>query len=108
MIKYLYFEIYWQDGEMPTKPEIRNENILLLKPHTNSSGEWGFTNVTKSKYYTTTVDQSWIDLEKYSAYRAKKIKQSDPGFNNYDKWVQEALNKVKLKLKETEEVKNET
>lgn len=52
MIKYLYFEVYWQEGEMPSKPEIRNENILLLKPHTNSSGEWGFRNVTQSKYYT--------------------------------------------------------
>jgi hypothetical protein len=105
MIKYLYFEIHWQDGEMPTNPEIRNENILLLKPHTNSSGEWGFTNVTKSKYYTTTVDQSWIDLEKYTA---QKTKWDDPVYSKYDKWVQEALKKVELKLKEAEEVKNET
>jgi hypothetical protein len=92
MIKYIYFEIYWQEGEQPSDPIIRNENILLFKPHTNSSGEWGFRNVTKGKYYYAIVDQSWIDLEKY---KAQKVKWDDPVFSKYDKWVQEALNKLK-------------
>ena len=46
----------------------------------------------------------WIDFEKY---KPSKIKWDDPVFSKYDEWVQEALNKVKLKLKENE-VQKET
>lgn len=91
MIKYIYFEVYWQEGEQPSEPIIRNENILLLKPHTNSSGEWGFRNVTKGRYYYATVDQFWIDLEKY---KAQKVKWDDPVFSKHDRWVQETLTKI--------------
>ncbi len=95
MIKYIYFEVYWQEGEIPSAPVIRNENILLLKPHTNSNGEWGFRNVTKGKYYTTFVDQSWIDLEKYKENKPEKaIQWNDPVFSRYEEWIEEALTKI--------------
>lgn len=48
-IKYIYFEIKYINGVDSTKPTIENENILLIKPHTNSNGVWEFTNITERK-----------------------------------------------------------
>ncbi len=67
-IKYIYFEIKYVTGGALFSPEIENENVLLIKPNTNSSGVWGFRNVTErrkglSEY--SVVEQNWIDLDKY-------------------------------------------
>jgi len=71
-IKYIYFEVFrktvqglgWDD------PRIQNENILLIKPKTNSSGIWVVNHLHKfhdndniSGHFL--VDQYWIDLDKY-------------------------------------------
>ncbi len=75
-MKYIYFEIKYIIGETTAEPIIENENILLLKPNTNSVGHWGFRNVTErrspanlsSAAYSATysvVEQNWIDLDKY-------------------------------------------
>lgn len=95
-MKYLYFEVYWQEGEQPSELKIQNENVLLFKPYTNSSGYWGFRNITQGKYYTAYVDQNWIDLDKY---KPQPNDWNDPVFKNYDKWVQICIEKLKLKNK---------
>jgi hypothetical protein len=69
-IKYIYFELY---SENNSKPIIKNENVLLIKPDTNSNGYWGYRNMTERKrgigenIHTeyVIVDQNWIDLTKY-------------------------------------------
>ncbi len=61
-IKYIYFEIKYVKGVSETEPTIENENVLMFKPNTNSSGVWGFTNITTFSI----VEQNWIDLEKFS------------------------------------------
>jgi hypothetical protein len=69
-IKYIYFEIKYVKGVDETKPTIENENVLMFKPKTNSSGVWGFTNITERKGSSeptfSIVEQNWIDLEKFS------------------------------------------
>ena len=72
-IQYIYFEVNRVTGENATEPVLENVNGLILKPHTNSSGVWGFTNLTerppppktdrKSSY--AYVLQFWVDLDKY-------------------------------------------
>lgn len=94
-IKYIYFELYSQPGD-DEKITIQRENALMFKPHTNSSGIWGFTNITKSHRYKTKetytkVDQNWIDLEKYKPYT------HDGG--EYDRIVQEVLKRLNVKLR---------
>ena len=61
-IKYIYFEQYNLNNNGPI---IQNENILYHKPKTNTSGFWGFMNVTKSRNRTVIVNQYWVDFEKY-------------------------------------------
>lgn len=61
-IKYIYFEKHSANGSTTMK----NENVLLIKPRTNSDGWWGFRHVTKRHDNTfLVVDQAWVDLEKY-------------------------------------------
>lgn len=68
-VKYIYFEIYEVQGSNPEPKRMQNENILELKPHTNSRGVWGFRHVTERHGFDlpthVVVDQYWIDLEKY-------------------------------------------
>ena len=71
-IKYIYYEIYSvEGGSFPIERRLQNENILLIKPETNSDGFWGFRNVTKRNLSGSiperfsTVEQNWIDFEKY-------------------------------------------
>ena len=69
-VQYIYFELAWLDGVGLPKPIIQHENILLLKPNTNSMGVWSFLNQTKrinckGDVYST-VHQYWIDLEKFN------------------------------------------
>jgi hypothetical protein len=49
---------------MGDEATIENENILLLKPKTNSLGIWGCTHIQKSRFLTYITHQYWIDLEK--------------------------------------------
>ena len=74
-IKYIYFEIKYVKGVGETKPTIENENVLLIKPKTNSSGVWGFTNITERKGFSeptfSIVEQNWIDLEKFKEEQHK-------------------------------------
>jgi len=97
-IKYIYFELYSEPvvGEEKKIAKIQNENALMFKPHTNSSGIWGFANLTKSYRYktkdsTTSVEQIWIDLEKYDSSHINRGK--------FDEYVKDCLNKLKNKLK---------
>ena len=68
-VKYIYFEETYTTG-LDNKAEgyqIEHENVLLLKPHTNSSGIWGHTNATPrpgTVPKTSWKEQYWIDLEK--------------------------------------------
>jgi hypothetical protein len=69
-IKYIYFEVNRITGYNQSEKNIENINILLIQPHTNSDGYWGFTNLTErhgfsEKSYNMVV-QHWIDLEKYN------------------------------------------
>ena len=97
-IKYIYFELYSEPvvGEETKKAEIQNENALMFKPNTNSSGIWGFTSLTKSYRYKTRelhthIQQFWIDFEKYETYT------HDGGI--FDNIIQEVLNKLNINLR---------
>jgi hypothetical protein len=74
-IKYIYFEIKYIKEVDETEPTIENENVLLIKPTTNSSGIWGFTNITERKGFSeptfSIVEQNWIDLEKFQVENHK-------------------------------------
>jgi len=90
-IKYIYFEVKYVVGAGPTEPNIENENVLLLEPKTNSSGFWGFTNVTERKNFDkptfSIVEQTWINLELFNTTENldEKLKSR----------VDEALKKIK-------------
>lgn len=74
-IKYIYFEINQIIGDNSTEKIIENENVLLIKPNTNSSGVWGFTNMTERKGFSqptfSIVNQYWIDLNKFKGEKHK-------------------------------------
>lgn len=69
--KYIYFDIIHKHNDYDNNNaqgkkfthKIINENILLSKPKTNSSGIWGFTSIDEDK---TSIQQHWINLEKYN------------------------------------------
>lgn len=95
-IKYIYYEIKYIKGVVSTEPNIENENILLIKPKTNSFGIWGFENITERKSLSkptySIVNQYWVDLEKF--------------YNNYSmvyseqkRMVNIVLEKLKHKLR---------
>jgi len=97
-MKYIYFEIHSVEGGFsPEEPHMQNENILFLKPKTNSGGYWGYKNITilNNTNYTpricSIVEQNWIDLTKY------KPKET---YDKLDKQVQECLDKINIKLRE--------
>lgn len=90
--KYIYFEVYWisNSNGYITSPILQNENILMIKPKTNSDGIWGYRNVTerKGKDEFVTVDQYWINLKIYKPYEI-----------DVDDFLQEALSKLNIKLR---------
>lgn len=96
-IKYIYFEVYWVQGNNPIESRIQNENILQFKPHTNSNGVWGYRNVSKSgDIRWVTVDQYWIDLEKYKLNKTNIFYMN---IEDYNKWVELCLDKLNIKLR---------
>lgn len=81
-IKYIYFEINQITGINSTNKKIENENVLLIKPKTNSSGIEGYTNMTERKGFSkptfSVVNQYWINLEKFNKenhYVYKELKK---------------------------------
>lgn len=94
-IKYIYFEVRVDSGHMPIPARIQNENALMFKPETNSSGIWGITSITEKHGFSIkssfAIHQSWIDLEKYEPYT------HDGG--EFDKNVQEVLKSLNIKLR---------
>lgn len=66
-IKYIYFEEVFIVDKNVLNNEIRNENILLIKPKTNSHGIWSFRSISESRSRNRTLDQYWIDLEKFNS-----------------------------------------
>lgn len=105
-INYIYFEIHSRflknEGEDTYKiiegPSIKNENALLIKPHTNSAGYWGFTNRTDSSRpgrfkQHLTVEQYWVDYEKCNGEHISSF------FNTR---FNEALELIKNKIKNME------
>ncbi len=66
-IKYIYFEEVIIVDKNVLNNEIRNENILLIKPKTNSYGIWSFRSISESRSRNRTLDQYWIDLEKFNS-----------------------------------------
>ena len=83
-MKYIYFELHrykYMDGSKKEECSIKNANVLLNKPHTNSGGVWGCTymNVYKNSkglpWYNHIIDQYWIDLEKYDFNATSKYAQ---------------------------------
>ena len=89
------------------EPEIKNENILMLKPNTNSDGFWGFRN-WNNRYGPPgkdgkapikdmlIIDQNWIDLDKYA------LVDIDGRPDSY-KVLAEYLEKVLTKLKKAQD-----
>lgn len=76
--------------EGPNSPQtVQNENVLMNRPHTNSSGYWSFRHMTKRRpgEYLV-VDQYWIDLTKY--------KPINPGVDYY---LKIALDRLKDHVK---------
>lgn len=90
-IKYIYFEVNHLTGVEETEPTIKNANVLLIKPHTNSSGVWGYTNMTERHGFSeksfSVVDQYWIDLEKYDG-SVSNIKHVDTVLNDLKKLLE--------------------
>lgn len=68
--KYIYYEIKKRDGINETESCIQNENVLLIKPKTNSGGTWGVRNVNELKGFSKPtyllIDQIWVNLEKFN------------------------------------------
>jgi len=96
-IKYIYFEINHITGCNSTEKTIKNENGLLIKPHTNSDGVWGYTNITEqsgfSKPTFSVVNQYWIDLEKFEVVHHKV-------YGDLKKHVDVVLERINQKLLE--------
>lgn len=66
-MKYIYFEIH-RDSRYVKTFTIQNVNGLVYRPHTNSTGWWGFTNATYYyNGYKLIVEQYWIDMDKYDS-----------------------------------------
>ena len=73
-IKYIYFEEVIVVGSESINGDIRNENVLLLEPKTNSNGIWSFRNISKQKINNIIIDQYWINLERFN----DSISNNDP------------------------------
>ncbi len=95
-LKYIYYEIYRVTGSNPVEPKIQNANSLLFKPDTNSMGMGGFLNMTErhgfSKKTCVSVDQRWVDLDKYKF-------NVDSAFKRDDHYVKECIALLNEKLK---------
>lgn len=95
-VKYIYFEIRYNTGVVKTEPRIENENVLLIKPHTNSSGYWGCSSMTEQKRKNglsySIVEQNWIDLDKFN--------ESDHLNYRLKSQIQEVLNILNPKLRD--------
>ena len=78
-IKYLYFELNHITGYNSTEVTIKNENVLLIKPHTNSSGVWSYSNMTEQHGFPeqtfSIVNQYWIDLDKFNEDEYTSLKK---------------------------------
>ena len=84
------------------EPEIKNENILMNKPHTNSDGFWGFR-YWNNRYGPPgsdgvapvkdilVVDQYWIDLDTFLSMDAEGKPKS---YNLLAERVNEVVNKL--------------
>lgn len=98
-INYIYFEIKYIKGVGETEPTIENENALMFKPHTNSSGVWGFTNITERKGFSeptfSIVEQNWVDLEKFN-------QENHEVYSKLKSQVDEVLNRLNQKLLKNE------
>jgi hypothetical protein len=106
-IKYIYYEkyaIYNSDGKEVVKEKIQNINALLIKPNTNSSGIWGYRNVTehKGKNEFVLLEQIWIDLEKYKFGKQIYLKSDNNIYKCLEyiniKIRKEKLNKINEKF----------
>jgi len=98
-IKYIYFEVSAVRGSNPVAPKMQNENILVLKPHTNSDGVWSFANITErtgcSEPTHSFVYQYWIDLEKFE-YGSNPHNKN--WYGKLDDLVKESLTKLEEAL----------
>ena len=67
----------------------------MFKPHTNSSGLWGFMNITERKGFSeptfSIVEQHWVDLEKFNSENRKV-------YSKLKLQVDEILNRFNQKL----------
>jgi hypothetical protein len=96
-IKYIYYEIKHLRGDNfppPCTLTMENENVLMLKPKTNSKGVHGFRHVTdrqfKDRKEFSVTDQYWIDLEKYNMEK----------FQTESLHIEECLTKLRKRLDE--------
>lgn len=93
-IKYIYFEVHSITGAEISSPTIENVNVLLIKPRTCSTGNWGFVNMTERKKSKGSsylvVEQNWIDLEVFNKYPQDRMLKND---------VTAALNIINEKLR---------
>ncbi len=61
-VKYIYFEELTLVNKEKLTNKIQNEDILFLKPNTNSSGFWSFRIIE----HNMILDKYWIDLERFN------------------------------------------
>jgi hypothetical protein len=70
-MKYIYFEIRKISGYGETPETIQNENILMIKPHTNSEGIWQYHIISERKGFPEIsfllISQCWVDLTKFKS-----------------------------------------
>ena len=100
-VKYLYFEIHKTmiNGENVYET-IENENALLFKPHTNSSGVWGFRTITGRDNsvigkHDLVIDQNWVDLNKFDMTKRYGINDHTGDYNEIRNYVSNFLEKIK-------------
>jgi hypothetical protein len=83
-MRYIYFEIHQLsngDGWIPNTREIKNMNVLSLRPELNSTGYFGSTSATKriksDKIEYLYIDQIWIDMDVYDIDTNNIFKKQD-------------------------------
>lgn len=94
-IRYIYFEVIQIGGAKLSEQKIDNENALLFKPHTNSSGIWSHRYTIEQRRFSGStillIDQYWIDLEKFK-------KEKHKVYQKLKKQVDIVLKKLNKKL----------
>jgi hypothetical protein len=69
-MRYIYYEMWnlAEDGINMSDPEMRNENVLLLRPKTPPSGYLCLRSVSEIGVGgIVSIQRNWVDIDKYLA-----------------------------------------